>query len=404
MAFYEENPGGITRADMVLAIPTFNEVEGIARTTMQAAKGLTEHFGNLRSILVNCDNHSTDGTREAFFSTPSEMPKIYISTSPEQQGKGNNLRNLFEKVRELEARIVVVLEADTRNVAPSWIRKLGEPILNGPGYVCPLYVRHKYEATLSSSLVYPLMRCLYGRRVRQPNVGDFGFKGDLVEAFLRSSVWTDSVQHFGVDVWMTTIALNARLPICQSVIGAPKVHRMKDPYVHLPVLFPQVISTIFELMTVYFDFWRQVKWSKPTLLFGTDAHEAETPVPAEVNVALLQDYFLRGCDKYHGMWKDIYDQTVCPKLEEIRGLGLQHFSFPTQTWAKILFDMAKAYTQAEESKRAVLLDSLLPLYLGKVLSFVKKTERMSIQQAEEYVENECTTFEETKPYLLKVWE
>lgn len=404
MAFYEENPGKITRADMVLAIPTFNEVEGIGRTTIQAAKGLSEHFGNLQSILVNCDNHSTDGTREAFFSTPSEMPKIYISTSPEQQGKGNNLRNLFEKVRELEARIVVVLEADTRNVAPSWIRKLGEPILNGSGYVCPLYVRHKYEATLTSSLVYPLMRCLYGRRVRQPNVGDFGFKGDLVEAFLRSSVWTDSVRHFGVDVWMTTIALNARLPICQSVIGAPKVHRMKDPYAHLPVLFPQVISTIFELMMVYSDFWRQVKWSKPTLLFGTDTHEVETPVPADVNVALLHDYFLQGFDKYHGMWKDIYDQTVCPKLEEIRSLGLQHFSFPTQTWAKVLFDMAKAYAQAEESKRVVLLDSLLPLYLGKVLSFVKKTERMSIQQAEEYVENECTTFEETKPYLLKVWE
>jgi hypothetical protein len=104
------------------------------------------------------------------------------------------------------------------------------------------------------------------------------------------------------------------------------------------------------------------------------------------------------------MWQNVYDQTVCPKLQEIRGLDLQHFSFPTQTWAKILFDMAKAYSRAEESQRTVLLDSLLPLYLGKVLSFVKKTERMSIQQAEDYVENECTTFEETKPYLLKVWE
>ena len=404
MAFYEENPGGITRAEMVLAIPTFNEAEAIGRTTMQAAKGLTEYFGDLASVIVNCDNHSTDGTKQAFFSTPSEMPKIYLSTPPGEQGKGNNLRNLFEKVRELEARIVVVLEADIRNVASSWVRKLGEPILKGAGYVCPLYVRHKYEATLTSSLVYPLMRCLYGRRVRQPNVGDFGFRGDLVEAFLRSPVWTDSVQHFGVDIWMTTIALNARLPVCQSLIGAPKMHRMKDSYAHLPVLFPQVISTIFDLMMVYPDFWRQVKWSKPTLLFGTDTHEVETPLPVEVDVARLHERFLQGFDKYNGMWRDIYDQTVCPKLQEIRGLDLQHFSFPTQTWAKIVFDMAKAYARAEAAKRTVLLDSLLPLYLGKVLSFVKKTERMSIQQAEEYVENECTIFEETKPYLLKIWE
>jgi glucosylglycerate synthase len=404
MPFYEENPGGITKAEMVLAIPTFNEMETISLTTAQAARGLVEYFGGLESVIVNCDSHSTDGTKEGFFSTPTEMPKIYISTAPEQRGKGNNLRNLFEKVRELEARVVVVLEADIRNVAPHWIRNLGEPVRKGSGYVCPLYVRHKYEATLTSALVYPLMRCLYGRRVRQPNVGDFGFRGDLVEAFLSSPVWTDAVQHFGVDIWMTTIALNARLPICQSLIGAPKVHRKKDPYVHLPLLFPQVISTIFEMMTVYANFWRQVKWSKPTLLFGTDTHDVETPLPAEVNVALLHERFLHGFDKYNGMWQNIYDQTVCPKLQEIRSLDLQHFSFPTQTWAKILFDMAEAYSRAEESKRAVLLDSLLPLYLGKVLSFVKKTERMSLQQAEEYVENECTTFEETKPYLLKAWE
>jgi glucosylglycerate synthase len=404
MAFYEENPGGITKADMVLAIPTFDEVETIDFTTVQAATGLAEYFGGIESVIVNCDNHSTDGTKEGFFATPTEMPKIYISTGPEQRGKGNNLRNLFEKVRELEAGIVVVLEADIRNVAPHWIRNLGEPIRKGSGYVCPLYVRHKYEATLTSSLVYPLMRCLYGRRVRQPNVGDFGFRGDLVDVFLKSPVWTDSVQHFGVDIWMTTIALNARLPICQSLIGSPKIHRKKDPYAHLPVLFPQVISTIFDMMTVYADFWHRVKWSKPTLLFGTDSHEAETPVPAEVNVGRLHERFLEGFDKYNGMWQNVYDQTVCPKLQEIRGLDLQHFSFPTQTWAKILFDMAKAYSRAGESQRAVLLDSLLPLYLGKVLSFVKKTERMSIQQAEDYVENECTTFEETKPYLLKVWE
>jgi hypothetical protein len=44
------------------------------------------------------------------------------------------------------------------------------------------------------------------------------------------------------------------------------------------------------------------------------------------------------------------------------------------------------------------------LYLGKVLSFVKKTERMSLQQAEEYIEDECTVFEESKPYLVKIWE
>jgi hypothetical protein len=404
MAFYEENPQGITKADLVVGIPSYGEAESIGYTAEQASKGMKQYFSYLNSVLVNCDNHSADGTKEAFFEAPGGVPKIYLSTPPGVTGKGNNLRNLFEKARELEAKVVVVVEADIKNIGPHWIRNLAEPVLKGAGYVCPLYLRHKYEATLTSSLVYPLMRCLYGRRVRQPNVGDFGFTGRLLDSFLDSPLWTESVQYYGVDIWMTTIALNSRMPICQAFMGAPKVHRLKDPYAHLTVLFQQVVRTIFDLMAVYSDFWVQVKWSKPTSLFGTDAHEVETPTPVEINASRLHERFLQGFDRYNGMWEQVYDQTVCPKLQEIRSLGLQHFSFPTQTWARIIFDAARAYFRMEEPDRVTLLDSLLPLYLGKVLSFVKKTERMSLQQAEEYIENECTVFEENKPHLAKILE
>jgi len=365
---------------------------------------LLEYFGSLSSVVINCDNNSADGTKEAFFSAAGEIPKIYLSTPPGVRGKGNNLRNLFEKVRELEANVVVVIEADIKNVGPHWIRKLGEPILKGAGYVCPLYVRHKYEATLTSSVVYPLTRCLYGRRVRQPKVGDFGFKGQLVDEFLKTKVWTESVEQFGIDTWMTVVALNARMPICQTFMASPKIHRMKDPYAQLAVLFRQTLSTIFDLMAVYSDFWSQVKWSKPTALFGMDAQDVETPLPVEVNATRLHERFLHGFDKFYPMWEQVFDQTVCHKLQEIRSLGLQHFSFPSQTWARILFDAAVAYHGMGEVDRLNILDSLLPLYLGKVLTFVKKTERMSIQQAEEYIENECMMFEESKPYLTKTWE
>ena len=50
-----------------------------------------------------------------------------------------------------------------------------------------------------------------------------------------------------------------------------------------------------------------------------------------------------------------------------------------------------------------LLNALIPLYFGKVLSYVKKTRRLSIQEAEEFIENECVIFEKVKPYLIKKW-
>jgi glycosyltransferase involved in cell wall biosynthesis len=403
MAFYEENPGEIVRADVVVCIPTANEVESIARTTAQVDKGLSEYFPDLQCAIINCDNHSLDGTREAFFSAPGKTPRLYISTEPGDGGKGRNIRNFFEKARQLEPKALIIIEADIKNISPLWIRNLGAPILKGAGFVCPLYVRHKYEATLTGSIIYPLLRCLYGRRVRQANAGEYGFSPKLLDTYLNSPLWNEAIESFGVDIWMANIALASRLPIVQAVMGTPKVHRLKDRYAHLGALFHEVVGTIFDLMQVYEDFWEQVKWSKPTALFGTDHQEVETPLPVDINTKRLHEMFVEGFDKYYGPWEMIYGPIVAPKLQEIRSIGLQHFSFPTQTWLTILFESAGAYRRMSPGDRKNLLDGLLPLYLGKVLSYVKKTERMSLQQAEEYIENECMMFEENKPYIVKVW-
>ncbi|MEM5785782.1 MAG: glycosyltransferase [Syntrophobacteraceae bacterium] len=403
MAFYEENPQAINGADIVVGIPSFNEVESIARTTEQVDRGLSEYFPDLKCLIINSDNHSEDGTREAFFSASGKIPRMFLSTAPGVRGKGNNLRNFFEKAKELSPKALVVIEADIKNISPVWIRNLAQPILKGAGYVCPLYVRHKYEATLTSSVIYPFLRCLYGRRVRQANVGDCGFSPKMLDLYLNPPIWNESVANFGVDIWMANIALSARIPVVQAFMGAPKIHRLKDPYAHLTVLFREVLSTIFDLTATYFDYWAQVKWSKPTGLSGTDIHEVDTPLPVDINTARLHERFVEGFDNYYPVWEKVFGQMVVPKLQEIRSMGLQHFSFPAQTWATILFDAAAAYRVMGPAEQQLLLDALLPLYLGKVLSFVKKTERMSLQQAEEYVENECMIFEENKPYLIKVW-
>ncbi|SPF44996.1 Glycosyl transferase, family 2 [Syntrophobacter sp. SbD1] len=403
MAFYEENPGQITGADIVVGIPTANEVESIAVTTARVDKGLSEYFPGMRCVIIDCDNHSSDGTREAFFAAPGTTPRLYISTEPGVGGKGRNIVNFFQRARQLDPKALIILEADIKNISPVWIRNLGTPILKGAGFVCPLYVRHKYEATLTSSIIYPLFRCLYGRRVRQCNVGVYGFSPKLLDSYLNPPFWSEMLDNYGADIWMANVALASRLPVVQAIMGSPKVHRLKDSYLHLPVFFHEVVGTIFDLMQVYQDFWKQVKWSKPTALFGTDLQEVETPLPVDMNTKRLHEMFIEGFDNYYGLWEQVYGPMVVPKLQEIRSIGLQHFSFPTQTWMTILFDSAVAYRWMSPAERKNLLDGLLPLYLGKVLSYVKKTERMSLQQAEDYIENECMIFEENKPYILKVW-
>ena len=63
--------------------------------------------------------------------------------------------------------------------------------------MAPLYHRHKFDGTITNGIVYPLTRALYGRRIRQPIGGDFGFSGELARVYLAKPVWGTDVARSG---------------------------------------------------------------------------------------------------------------------------------------------------------------------------------------------------------------
>jgi glycosyltransferase involved in cell wall biosynthesis len=398
----EINPQKVKKADVVVCIPSFKEASSISHPVRQASKGLLKYFHDKSSVIINCDNNSPDDTKQVFLDTPTDIPKIYISTPPGVRGKGNNLRNLFQKVVELRAKAVVIVDADLKSITPEWIKHLGEPLFNKFSYVAPLYIRHKYDGTITNGIAYPLTRSLYGRRVRQPIGGDFGFSGTLAKTFLQGQVWDDAVANFGIDIWMTTLAISQKAQICQSFMGRPKIHRTKDPGADLGPMFSQVVGTIFTMMKHFEAFWTRIKYSKPTAIFGFGLGETESPPKVDVDVEKLSYKFYQGFGEFNDVWEKALTGDVFKKLHEIKGLKERMFSFPTDLWARVLFDMAVAFRDAPAG-RDKIIDALVPLYFGRTLSFVKKTERMSLKQAEEAIEDDCMKFEMAKPYLIRRW-
>lgn len=398
----EENPTNTKTADLVVGIPSYNEAELISYPTQMASEGLVKYFGDKNSVIINCDNNSPDGTRDAFMNTPTEVPKIYLSTPPGVKGKGNNFKNLFEKACELGAQATVVVDADLKSITPRWIKNLGEPLFEEFGFVAPLYVRHKYDGTITNNIAYPMTRSIYGRRVRQPIGGDFGFSGELAEIYLKQSEWTPAVSEFGIDIWMTTLAMCHGIPICQSFMGRPKVHKPKDPGESLGPMFSQVVGTIFEIMRLKVEFWKEVKWSKPTAIFGFGLGEMEMPPAVSVNLERLYDKFQEGFEEYDGFWKEILSVDMANKLSEIKRMDLWNFEFPAHVWAMVLAEFAVAYKDGVY-EREKIMESLIPLYFGRTCSFVVQLEPMNIQQAEEVIEEQCIVFERSKPYLLRKW-
>ena len=87
-----ENPSNVRSADIIVGIPSYNEADCISVPTDTASRGLEEYFPRAKSVIINVDNNSKDGTRDAFMDTPTKVPKIYISTPEGVKGGGGAQR------------------------------------------------------------------------------------------------------------------------------------------------------------------------------------------------------------------------------------------------------------------------------------------------------------------------
>ena len=134
--------------------------------------------------------------------------------------------------------------------------------------MAPYYQRHKYDGTITNSIVYPLTRMLYGVSVRQPIGGEFGISARLIAPLPRREDWETDVARFGIDIWMTTIAIAEGFRVCQSFLGA-KLHDAKDPGSDLSAMLQQVVGSVFILMQeLPAVSGRSATGSRPAELFG----------------------------------------------------------------------------------------------------------------------------------------
>ena len=128
----------IDTLDLAVGIPSYNEADNIEFVVRQVATGLEKYFPDLNTVIINADNFSQGGTKDAFIAADSgRIPKVYLSTPAGVKGKGNNFRNLFNYLLPYHPKAVVVVDADLRSIRPEWVRYLGRTVFKGFDFVTP---------------------------------------------------------------------------------------------------------------------------------------------------------------------------------------------------------------------------------------------------------------------------
>ncbi len=409
---FEKQIEKIQQADLVVGIPSYNNVRTIGHVVRAVIAGLAKYFPKARAVLINSDGGSTDGTQEMVKRVQIEDFKTILTSHPVHPiqkivtpyhgipGKGSAFKMIFAGATSLRAKACAVVDSDLRSITPEWVELLIRPIYEeGFDYVAPLYARHKFDGTITNSIVYPMTRALYGKRVRQPIGGDFGFSGNLAQHYLTQEVWETDVARFGIDIWMTTLAIAEGYRVCQSYLGA-KIHDAKDPGSDLGPMFTQVVSSVYRLMEDYEPLWKDVKESQSVPTFGFHYEVGLEPIAVKLERMIAN--FRLGVKDLMEIWIKALSPETAHWLKSISQLSDEAFSFPQDLWVRIIYDFAVAYHKGFVH-RDHLLRSMIPLYLGKVASFVKENIDCSASEVEERIEHLCKTFEEMKPYLIERW-
>ena len=392
----------IESADIMIGIPCYNNEKTISHVIRMVTNGLAKHYKGMRGVIFIADGGSTDDTREVareFQVKPWQEKVVTIYRGP--AGKGTALRSMFEAANRLKIKACAIVDSDLRSITPDWVKYLLDPVLDkGYQYVAPVYMRHKYDGTITNNIVYNLTRALYGKRIRQPIGGDFALSRDVVKFYIEQDVWETDVARFGIDIWMTTNVITRNLKICQSNLGV-KIHDAKDPAQHLAPMFRQVIWTVFYLMEEYENYWKNVRGSESVETFGFEG-DLE-PEPINVNIDGMIENFKIGFQQFSVLWNDIFSEQCFEHIRKASEMDATNFYLPTDTWVKILYELAATF-HAWQINRHKLVDVMTPLYQCRVASFIRESRDMSSQEAEALVEDQALKFEEQKDYLIHLWD
>jgi len=389
----EVNPQHVTRADLVVVIPSYCEADSIAHPVRVAAEGLRKYFPDHGAVIINADNASPDGTEQVFLQTEVPVPKIYITTPPNTPGKGWNFANAFRRAYALGAKALVCVDADLISITPEWIRYMAEPILrDGFDYLTPLYARHKYDGTITNNVCYPLIYGIFGRDIRQPIGGDFSLSGRLARHIVCVP-WHRTTHQYGIDIFMTMQALLGDYKIGQVGLGS-KVHKPSAP--KLGPMFFQVVSTAMLTVVETFPRWRKLeRVERPPLVGLEDLGAAQD---LQVDRQAIRANALRDFEAGREVLREEFSSHLCERLEAAFGRP-QGPEIDVECWVDVLFETITAFARGADSNR--LVEAIRGLYWGRVYSFMNETWELSSGECEEPIRRQGQRVFERRGELIE---
>jgi hypothetical protein len=399
----------VGEVDILVGLATYNDAKTVGSVIQTVRAGLLRYFPRQRAVVVNADGGSRDGTQElvcaASISDMRHVSNLYalrtlhcISTQYSRDN-GGALRTILGAAELLRASTLVVVSPESTNLEPEWVERLVRPVAKDNfDLITPIYRRHKFDALLVRTLVYPMTRAIYGRRLREPYPADFAFSGRLATQFLGQDPQSQGPGNAGAEMQLSLSAISGDFRVGQSFLGTKE--RVEHGAAELVPAMRRTVGVLFSSLE-NFAAWSTIKQSEPVPTIGVE-HEVSIE-PLRVNRKRLYQMFVTGVAELEPVLKSILTPVTLAELQAVAQQPEESCRYPDELWVKTVYEFAASHHKAVISRDHVI-QALAPLYRGKALTFVGENREATAEQIEKNVEALCLTFEGLKPYLLQLWD
>lgn len=399
----------VGQVDIVVGVPAFNHAATIAATLRAAEAGLATAFPRERTVIVTADGGSGDGTPQLVRELPTAGARRSGSLRTQHlisgaysgiPSRGSALRLIFAAADLLRARAVVVLDPDVTNVQPAWIGALAAPIARQSfDMITPIYDRHPLEAPLLSQVVRPVLRATLGRDVQEPLVGEFSCSGRFAAACLAREGPGAGFARPGVELWLTATALAGGFTPGQAFLGTRTLTPPPAARPALSAIFPQYIGALFSCLGDHTG-WLRTTGSERVPVIG-DVGDRTAPAP-QMDPAAVGQSFGPDVKALRSILESILAPETFATLWNMADSDASGQPFDDDLWVAIVYDFAAAH-HAGVMDRAHVSQALMPLYLGRLASFLTRHLAAVPADIEQDLERLAVRFEQSKPYLVERW-
>ena len=401
----------VGQVDILVGVPTLDNAGTVGKVVRAIHTSFATHFVRERTVLLNFDGGSQDGTPDVVRSASlrddetliaaDSLRTIHRISAPYRgvPGKGAALRTLFAAADLLQARAVAVFDPDLTSITPEWLPALVRPVYEGRAdFVAATFARHPLDGPLVTQLVRPLVRGTYGHPLHDPIAGEFACSGGFASRCVGAGVWEGLLGQQGVELWLPLEALATGFRVAQAPVGrrttAPGPSRPG-----LPEVFGQVVGTLYTCLERHESCWMaQAAPEAPPAAEEPPAVAVAAPAP---DPQPMIESFRGGVRDLAPLLEQILSPTTWREVEALAA-GPSPLFYADDLWAATVCQAAAAHRRSL-MHREHLVQALVPLYLGRVASFLLESPGRHEGATETRLAELGKRFEAERPELLRGW-